>query len=184
MTFAHPTSSAVETAAPWKPWKNPTTIFPPFPPGLENSPLRLRVFHSSHSCCGWIEIYIKTFAKEGYAPFIFPGDYGKLSVPSTPSFPQSQQLKKKSNEKTTTNTAKKCLPCPRTPVYHVPEPNSGRGWREATGEGQPCFSVPQMSNLQTLSLREREKKISIYHVPEHLFTMSPNQTPSRREVGG
>ena len=28
---------AVETAAPWKPWKNELHVFPPFPPRLENS---------------------------------------------------------------------------------------------------------------------------------------------------
>lgn len=27
----------VETAAPWKPWKNELHVFPPFPPRLENS---------------------------------------------------------------------------------------------------------------------------------------------------
>jgi len=119
MIFVDPTSPAVETAARWKPWKNQTTIFPPFPPGLENSPLTLRVSHSSHSCCGWIEIYIKTLAKEGYAPFIFPGDYGKLSVQSTPSFPQSQKLE---NEKEC-KMQKKCKMLLKTikSVYHVPE---------------------------------------------------------------
>jgi len=41
---------AVETDARWKPWKNPRTIFPPFPPRLENSPQKaLRVSPSSHS---------------------------------------------------------------------------------------------------------------------------------------
>ena len=40
----------VETAAPWKAWKNPKTIFPSFPPHLENSPsTALRVSHSFHS---------------------------------------------------------------------------------------------------------------------------------------
>ena len=28
---------AMETAAPWKPWKNELHVFPPFPPRLENS---------------------------------------------------------------------------------------------------------------------------------------------------
>lgn len=28
---------AMETAAPWKPWKNELHVFPPFPPPLENS---------------------------------------------------------------------------------------------------------------------------------------------------
>ena len=27
----------METAAPWKPWKNELHVFPPFPPRLENS---------------------------------------------------------------------------------------------------------------------------------------------------
>ena len=42
---------AMETAAPWKPWKNELHVFPPFPPRLENSAKKQlrRVFHSSHS---------------------------------------------------------------------------------------------------------------------------------------
>jgi hypothetical protein len=43
---------AVETAAPWKPWKNQRTVFPPFPPRLENGKTRGAVFHSSHSFGG------------------------------------------------------------------------------------------------------------------------------------
>ncbi len=31
------TGWAMETAAPWKPWKNELHVFPPFPPRLENS---------------------------------------------------------------------------------------------------------------------------------------------------
>jgi hypothetical protein len=30
----------METAVLWKPWKNQTTIFPPFPQDLENPPLK------------------------------------------------------------------------------------------------------------------------------------------------
>ena len=48
---------AMETAAPWKPWKNELLVFPPFPPRLENSSqTTLRVSHSSHSfyCCLYV----------------------------------------------------------------------------------------------------------------------------------
>jgi hypothetical protein len=53
-------TQAVETDGPWKPWKNPTSIFPLFPPSLENSPQKaLRVFHISHSFDCWLNIIKK-----------------------------------------------------------------------------------------------------------------------------
>ena len=36
-----------------------------------------------------------------------------------------------------------------TPIYCSPSPG-GRGWREATGEGQPRSSVPQTSKLEMI----------------------------------